>query len=116
MILPTKKYTKRVLLDEENQVIIPFFEYNLEGIVADRKTGEMIPNATVTFASNGSDAEVLITDSLGAFISNLVKFKSFGYELDYTVTVSAEGYLLASFDLKNGSCYRFIDLFVVYAG
>jgi hypothetical protein len=92
---------KRVLLDEENEVIIPFFEYNLEGIIADRKTGEMIPNATVTFASNGVDTEVLVTDSLGAFISDLVKFKSFGYELDYTVTVIAEGYLLASFDLKT---------------
>lgn len=92
---------KRVLLDEEEQVIIPFFDYFLEGIVADRKSGEMIPNAKVIFTKDNEEVEVLMTDSLGEFVSNLVDKKSFGYALDYTVTVSAEGYLLASFELNT---------------
>ena len=92
---------KRVLLDEEEQVIIPFFDYFLEGIVADRKSGEMIPNAKVVFTKDNEEVEVLMTDSLGEFVSNLVDKKSFGYALDYTVTVSAEGYLLASFELNT---------------
>lgn len=92
---------KRVLLDEEKQVIIPFFDYFLEGIVADRKSGEMIPNAKVVFSKDNEEVELLMTDSLGEFISNLIDKKSFGYALDYTVTVSAEGYLLASFDLNT---------------
>lgn len=92
---------KRVLLDEENQVIIPFFDYNLEGIVADRKSGDLIPNAKVVFSNGGEEIELLMTDSTGAFISGLVDKKMFGFELDYTVTVSAEGYLLASYELNT---------------
>jgi outer membrane protein OmpA-like peptidoglycan-associated protein len=92
---------KRVLLDEENQVIIPFFEYNLEGIVADRKTGEMIPNAKVIFTKDGAEIEVLSTDSSGVFISNLVERKDFGYLLNYTVSISADGYLMATYDLNE---------------
>ena len=92
---------KRVLLDEEKQVIIPFFEYMLEGVVADRKSGEMIPNAKIIFTSGSEEAEVLTTDSLGQFISKLVDRKPFGHQLEYTVTVSADGYLLATYELNT---------------
>ena len=92
---------KRVLLDEEKQVIIPFFEYMLEGVVADRKSGEMIPNAKIVFTSGSEEAEVLTTDSLGQFISKLVDRKPFGHQLEYTVTVSADGYLLATYELNT---------------
>lgn len=91
---------KRVLLDEEKQVIIPFFDYNLEGIVADRKSGEMIPNAKVVFSNGDQEAEILMTDSLGQFVSQLVDKKAFGHKLNYTVTVSADGYLLATYELN----------------
>ena len=92
---------KRVLLDEEKQVIIPFFEYFLDGIVADRKTGEMIPNAQVLFSMGEDQAELLTTDSLGAFISSLVDKKPFGHKLDYTITVSADGYLVSKYELHT---------------
>jgi len=92
---------KRVLLEEENEVIIPFFEYNLEGVVADRKSGELIPNAKVIFTRDGEEIEVLATDSTGLFISNLVERKDFGYLLNYTVTVSADGYLMATYELNE---------------
>jgi outer membrane protein OmpA-like peptidoglycan-associated protein len=92
---------KRVLLDEEKQVIIPFFEYILEGIVADKKSGEMIPNAKVVFSSGNQEVEMLMSDSSGQFVSKLVDRKQFGYELAYTVSVSAEGYLLATYELDT---------------
>ena len=92
---------KRVLLDEDKQVIIPFFDYFLEGIVADRKSGEMIPNAKVIFSKGDQEVEVLMTDSLGQFVSQLVDKKSFGHKLDYTVSVSADGYLMATFELNT---------------
>ena len=92
---------KRVLLDEEKQVIIPFFDYLLEGVVADRKSGEMIPNAKIVFTSGSEEAEVLTTDSLGQFVSQLVDRKQFGHKLEYTVTVSADGYLLATYELNT---------------
>ena len=92
---------KRVLLDEEKQVIIPFFEYLLEGIVADRKSGEMIPNAKVVFSTGNEEVEMLMTDSSGQFVSKLVDRKQFGHELAYTVSVSADGYLLATYELNT---------------
>jgi outer membrane protein OmpA-like peptidoglycan-associated protein len=92
---------KRVLLDEEKQVIIPFFEYILEGIVADKKSGEMIPNAKVVFSSGNQEVEMLMSDSSGQFVFKLVDRKQFGYELAYTVSVSAEGYLLATYELDT---------------
>jgi outer membrane protein OmpA-like peptidoglycan-associated protein len=92
---------KRVLLDEEKQVIIPFFEYILDGIVADRKSGEMIPNAKVVFSSGNEEVEMLMTDSSGQFVSKLVDRKQFGYELAYTVSVSADGYLMATYELNT---------------
>jgi tetratricopeptide (TPR) repeat protein len=92
---------KRVLLDEEKQVIIPFFEYILEGIVADKKSGKMIPNAKVVFSSGNQEVEMLMSDSSGQFVSKLVDRKQFGYELAYTVSVSAEGYLLATYELDT---------------
>jgi outer membrane protein OmpA-like peptidoglycan-associated protein/tetratricopeptide (TPR) repeat protein len=92
---------KRVLLDEGQGVIIPFFEYTLDGIVADRKTGEVIPNAKIVFETDGVAAETLASDSSGQFISGLVDRKSYGYQLNYKVSVSADGYLLGTFDLNK---------------
>ena len=70
-------------------------------IVADRKSGEMIPNAKVIFSKGDQEVEVLMTDSLGQFVSKLVDKKSFGHKLDYTVSVSADGYLMATFELNT---------------
>ena len=93
---------KRVLLDEEEEVIVPFFEYTLEGVVADRKTGEEIPGATIyIFGLDLKDSlETLISDATGGFISSLVERKDFGYQLNFGVDVSAEGYLNGSFKIQ----------------
>ena len=93
---------KPVLLDEENQKIIPFFDYLLNGTIADRKSGEAIPNALIEFTNNdGEIIETLTTDSMGQFVSSLVENKSFGHELNYIINVNAEGYLLATFELNS---------------
>ena len=98
-----RKLTKESLLDDEKQVIIPFFEYTLEGIVADRKTGEVIPGANVyIYGLNSKDSlETLVADSEGAFTSGLLDRKSFGYALNFGVDVSAEGYLNGSFKIET---------------
>ena len=101
--LAYEEINKRVLLDDEKQIIIPFFEYTLEGIVADRKTGEVIPGANVyIYALNSKDSlENLVADSDGAITSGLLDGKSFGYALNFGVDVSAEGYLNGSFKIET---------------
>ena len=100
--LAYEEINKRVLLDEEAEVIIPFFDYKLRGIVADRKTGEVIENASVQiFDLASSDSlEALISDSTGYFISQLLEGKEFGYKMSYGVNVSASGYLNGSFKVE----------------
>ena len=61
----------------------------------------MIPNAKIVFRSGSEETEVLTTDSLGQFVSKLVDRKQFGHKLEYTVTVSADGYLLATYELNT---------------
>ena len=101
--LAYEEINKRVLLDDEKQIIIPFFEYTLEGIVADRKTGEVIPGAKVyIYGLNSKDSlENLVADSEGAITSGLLDGKSFGYALNFGVDVSAEGYLNGSFKIET---------------
>ena len=93
---------KRVLLDEEKEVIIPFFEYTLKGIVADRKTGETIKDAEIYIydLASSDSLEMLTSDSIGLFVSSLLEFKDFGYQLNYGVNVSATGYLNGTFKVE----------------
>ena len=93
---------KRVLLDEEKEVIIPFFEYTLKGIVADRKTGETIKDAEIYIydLASSDSLEMLTSDSIGLFVSSLLEFKDFGYQMNYGVNVSASGYLNGTFKVE----------------
>ena len=93
---------KRVLLDEEKEVIIPFFEYKLKGIVADRKTGETIKDAEIYIydLASSDSLEMLTSDSTGLFVSSLLEFKDFGYQMNYGVNVSASGYLNGTFKVE----------------
>jgi outer membrane protein OmpA-like peptidoglycan-associated protein/tetratricopeptide (TPR) repeat protein len=93
---------KRVLLDEEAEVIIPFFEYKLRGIVADRKTGEVIGNAQVYIYDMTSmdSLETVSSDSIGHFLSALIDGKEFGYNMNFGVDVTALGYLNGTFKIE----------------
>jgi len=100
--LAYEEINKRVLLDDDKQVIIPFFNYTLEGVIADRKTGEMIPGANVyIYGLDSKDSlESLISDANGLFASSLVDTKSFGYTLNFGIDVAADGYLNGSFKIE----------------
>jgi outer membrane protein OmpA-like peptidoglycan-associated protein/tetratricopeptide (TPR) repeat protein len=93
---------KRVLLDDEAEVIIPFFDYKLRGIVADRKTGEVIGDAQIHIydLASSDSLESLSSDSTGHFMSALLDGKDFGYQMNYGVNVTAFGYLNGTFKVE----------------
>jgi outer membrane protein OmpA-like peptidoglycan-associated protein/tetratricopeptide (TPR) repeat protein len=90
---------KRVLLDDEAEIIIPFFDYKLEGIVADRESGEVIGDAQIQLydLASSDSLEAVTSDSMGYFISALLDGKSFGFKMNYGVKVNALGYLNGNF-------------------
>lgn len=113
-ILYTEKFTtacnveyeeiyKEVILDVNRKRIYPSFNYSLDGTVADRKTAEMIPNATVDIydANTNKLVETLQTDSKGAFVSNILEDKEYGDVLSYQFKISKKDYLTQTFDFKR---------------
>jgi outer membrane protein OmpA-like peptidoglycan-associated protein len=100
--LAYEEISKIVLLDDEAEVIIPFFDYKLRGIVADRKSGEVIGDAQINIydLASSDSLETLSSDSTGSFISALLDGKDFGYQMKYGVNVSAFGYLNGTFKVE----------------
>ncbi len=100
--LAYEEINKKVLLDDDAEVIIPFFEYKLRGIVADRKSGEIIGDAQIHIydLASADSLEALVSDSTGHFISALLDGKEFGYQMNYGVNVSAFGYLNGAFKVE----------------
>lgn len=93
---------KEFILDVNRKRIYPDFKYSLDGIVADRKTAAMIPDATVEiFDATNKLVETLQTDSKGAFVSNILKDKVYGDELSYQFKITKKDYLTQTFDFKQ---------------
>ncbi len=99
--LAYQEIVKKVILDEEEKIIYPIYEYRLEGLVADKATGKPIHNAQVQFTEIKQIVENDLTASNGEFKSNLAKGKSFGDSLNYKVTITADNYLTQTFELKT---------------
>lgn len=100
-----KKYEeiyKGVILDVNRKIFAPVLNYTLDGIVADRKTAELLKNSNVeiTDVLTGKVIETHTTDVKGFFQSFLLKDKKYGDSLYYQVKVSSEGYLTQNFDFK----------------
>jgi outer membrane protein OmpA-like peptidoglycan-associated protein len=93
---------KKVILDEDNQTIIPVYEYRFEGLVADKSNGKTIQNAAIEIIKTTDLVESNSSNSEGIFYSNIAKGKSFGDSLIYRVNISAEGYLSQTFEIKEG--------------
>ena len=92
--LAYEEIKKRVLLDEEKEVIIPFFSYKVIASVTDRDTGEGIDSAKIEFNYTTEDNQyVATTDGMGEVTTTLGDNKSFGDVLSFSVTISAKGYL-----------------------
>lgn len=90
----------KVILDEDNKVIIPMYEYSFEGLIADKSNGNPIQNAKVELIDVNGEIES-ITVSNGIIYSNSLKTKSFGDSMDYKVNVTADGYLSQTFEIKE---------------
>lgn len=91
----------KVLLDDDMKMIIPFFEYTVEGIVSDKNSGALIENAKVEFRIKSKNVDEQLTAKEGDFVSGITKGKTFGDELKYEIFVSAEGYLSQTFELNQ---------------
>jgi outer membrane protein OmpA-like peptidoglycan-associated protein/tetratricopeptide (TPR) repeat protein len=92
---------KKVLLDDDMKMILPFFKYTVEGTVADKSNGALIENAKVEFKLKSKNADEQVTGKNGDFVSGITKGKNFGDELKYEVFVSADGYLNQTFELNE---------------
>jgi outer membrane protein OmpA-like peptidoglycan-associated protein/tetratricopeptide (TPR) repeat protein len=99
--LAYQEVNKKVLLDDDMKMILPFFKYTVEGTVADKLSGVKIENAKVEFRIKSKNADEQMTGKNGDFVSGITKGKNFGDELKYEVFVSAEGYLNQTFELKE---------------
>lgn len=92
----------KVILDEDNQVIIPIYEYRFEGLVADKATGKPIHNAKVEILANSNMVEAHSSNSDGGFRSNIAQGKNYGDSLIFKVNVTADGYLSQTFEIREG--------------
>jgi outer membrane protein OmpA-like peptidoglycan-associated protein len=99
--LAYQEVNKKVLLDDDMKMILPFFKYTVEGTVADKISSARIENAKVEFKLKSKSKETDVTNKNGEFVAEITKGKNFGDELEYEVLVSAEGYLNERFDLNQ---------------
>lgn len=90
----------KVILDEDNKIIIPVYEYQLEGLIADKSNGNPIQNAKVELVDLNGETESIIVSN-GIINSNSLKTKSFGDSMVYKVIINADGYLSQTFEIKE---------------
>jgi outer membrane protein OmpA-like peptidoglycan-associated protein len=98
-----EEINKELILDVNRKRIIPNVHYTLDGIVADKNTGLKLENATVEFniVNTNTRLETIPTNSLGSFISMMLKDNIYGDSIYYHVKVTMEGYLTQTFDFKE---------------
>ena len=94
---------KEVILDVEKRRIIPIKRYSLDGLVADKKSGNKLEGSKVEFMNPASQEtyETTSTAKLGEFYSTILKDKRFGDSIYFHVRVSKEGYMTQTFDLMT---------------
>lgn len=98
-----QEIVKKVLLDDSLEIIIPIFNYHIKGLVSDINTAKPINNAKVEIiaVSTSKTYENFTTASNGEFLPTILKGKSYGSELNYTVKVNADGYYDNKFEIKQ---------------
>lgn len=95
---------QKVLIDDDNKVIIPFPKYTVQGSVRDEKSGLGIANASVSININGK-TDVVNTDNNGNYISNLIKNLNYETEVNGQSEASAPNYLSNSNSIKTVLAY-----------
>jgi len=92
--------TKRVLIDDNNQKIIPFPKYHINGIATDKESGQAIANASIKLTIDGNTANVL-TAANGNYASEILSDYLFESSINGQIMASADGYLAQSIDVKS---------------
>jgi len=92
--------TKRVLIDDNNQKIIPFPKYHINGIATDKESGQAIANASIKLTIDGNTANEL-TAANGNYASEILSDYLFESSISGQIMASADGYLAQSIDVKS---------------
>ena len=92
--------TKRVLIDDDNQKIIPFPKYHINGIATDKESGQAIANASIKLTIDGNTANEL-TAANGNYASEILSDYLFESSINGQIVASADGYLAQSIDVKS---------------
>jgi outer membrane protein OmpA-like peptidoglycan-associated protein len=92
--------TKRVLIDDNNQKIIPFPNYYLKGVAKDKETGNVIANVNVELKIDGA-TDNQVCNSNGSYSSDILKNYAFESKISGQINASAAGYLSQSIDIDR---------------
>ena len=92
--------TKRVLIDDNNQKIIPFPNYYLKGVAKDKETGNVIANVNVELKIDGA-TDSQVCNSNGSYSSDILKNYAFESKISGQINASAAGYLSQSIDINR---------------
>jgi outer membrane protein OmpA-like peptidoglycan-associated protein len=86
---------KKLLIIDEDRVIIPFPTYEVKGVVVDITTKAPIAGATVALSMDGKTVSAT-SGSNGVYFSNILDKYQYEDHVKGTVNVTADGYLAAS--------------------
>lgn len=92
--------TKRVLIDDNNQKIVPFPKYHINGVVKDKESGEVIASAQLDLTIDGNKDNTTSAAN-GSYASEILKSYEFESTMKGTITASADGYLSQSIDVAS---------------
>lgn len=96
--------TKRVLIDDNNQKIIPFPTYYIKGVTKDKESGQVIANVNVELIIDGV-IDNQVCNSNGSYSSNILKNYDFESSISGQINASAAGYLSQSVDVNLALSY-----------
>ena len=92
--------TKRVLIDDDNQKIVPFPKYHINGIATDKESGNAIANVSIMLTIDRNIGNE-ITAANGNYSSEILKDYLFESSINGQIMASADGYLAQSIDVKS---------------
>lgn len=92
--------TKRVLIDDNNQKIVPFPKYHINGVVKDKESGQVIASAQLDLTIDGNKDNTTSAAN-GSYASEILKSYEFESTMKGTITASADGYLSQSIDVAS---------------
>jgi outer membrane protein OmpA-like peptidoglycan-associated protein/tetratricopeptide (TPR) repeat protein len=86
---------KKLLIIDEDKIIIPFPTYEVKGVVVDITTKAPIAGASVALTMDGKMASA-ISGNNGMYMSNILDKYQYEDHVSGTLNVTADGYLTAS--------------------